>query len=104
LGVVYQEGRRAAAAERVFTEAIAACRTLVKQDPTYLADMAITLTNLGTLLHTLSRLEEAEKAYREAFTSFAALAKEDPEYRPYVAMIRNHLARLRYDTLRLEAI
>jgi hypothetical protein len=66
--------------------------------------MAITLTNLGTLLHTMHRLEEAEKAYREAFTSFAALAKKDPEYRPYVAMIRNQLARLRYDTLRLEAI
>ena len=60
---------------------------LARTDPdTHLADVAMTLNNLGILHNVQNRMEEARKAYEEALGTYRQLARTNPDtYLPDVA-------------------
>jgi tetratricopeptide (TPR) repeat protein len=61
-------------------EALKTYREFAQKNPeTYLAAVAMTLTNLGILDRDQNRMAEARKEYEEALKIYEAFAEQDPE-------------------------
>ena len=90
-----QEHKQISAAEKMYTEALGIYRQLAETNPAaYLADVAMTLNNLGNLLSEdrHHRREEAESFYSEALCIRRQLATKHPEvYAADLATTLNNL-------------
>jgi CHAT domain-containing protein len=100
----YRELGQLEAARDSFQEALAAYRELARQRPeVYWPDVAMTLTNLGTVQHAVNDLEGARDSYREALAAYRELARQRPEaYRPDLALTLNNLGKVQRDLKDLE--
>lgn len=70
----------------------------------YLADVAITLNNLGLVQRDLNDLQAARQSFERALHVYRRLARDHPEiYQPNVAMTLNHLGTIQRDLHDLQA-
>jgi eukaryotic-like serine/threonine-protein kinase len=87
LALLLREMEEYAAAEPFAREAVEIWNAIGRDHP----EKAIFLTNLGSILHHLGKLDEADKTYREALDIEASILGDD---HPTIALTLTHLAEL----------
>jgi tetratricopeptide (TPR) repeat protein len=90
LGLLYRDLGRAGDAVKVYQEAAAILRRLVKGHPDESADqdaLARCLNNLGITYFDLNRMAEAERDYREALAIQRRVVERQPEVLAYQSML-----------------
>src|SRR5205085_9517543 len=95
-GNLDRDGKRLVEARKDYEEALAIRRRLAKDNPAmFLADVAETLHDFGSLCIEEQRLDEARSSLAEAAGIYETLARTEPtRYAPRTALIRAALARI----------
>ncbi len=92
------EQNRVEEARQDFDEALEISRALAQQNPTYLPNVAMTLSNIGTLLRQQNRVEEARQKFVDALGLYREQARLNPTiYQPHVAETLDNLGILDLD-------
>jgi tetratricopeptide (TPR) repeat protein len=100
MGLDYSSLKDFSAAEKLQQEALKICRELAKNDSdAYLPDLALSCSNLASLLQDVHSFKEAEKLHREALKIRRDLAEKSPDaYLSDLSNSCNNLATLLYNT------